>query len=148
MARIAIINAIARPCAAPSKGAGSTIEAYIDGKQVGPPNDRMIGVDVPRGNTALLQGVTKLGFHVDEDLGLTFDSRGRRLYYHVLPDGSSPAALAITSGAAHANGQGKEAAILKQLESQAVAAGVGCLSIPLSTTSASLNPLAATATES
>ena len=134
---------------------GSTIETYINGKQVGL---GMIGVDVPQGNTpcgkqvtSLLQAVTKLGFHVDEDLGLTFDSLGRRLYYHVSPAGDSLAAQLVLAGAAKPNGQGKEAATLKQLQSQAQATGIGCLwggvvAIPQENEPAAPPPALATAT--
>src|SRR5258708_7599344 len=93
---------------APAKGTGSTtvtgsirvidgdtLDVHINGKEIAL---GLLGIDAPMGNsdcgkqaTALLQSLVKNGLHLDEDLSFTLDSRKRRLYYALTPDGKSVA---------------------------------------------------------
>jgi glucose/arabinose dehydrogenase/endonuclease YncB( thermonuclease family)/methionine-rich copper-binding protein CopC len=132
-----------RPGGAPPPGSGSvdlsgfvrvidgnTVETYIDGKQTG---IRIIGLDVPMGNTACgkdaadqLRGLVRDGLHLDEDDQLGFDDRTLRLYYARTRDGRSVAQELVRSGVARSNGVGHERASLNSLAG-AESARSGCL---------------------
>jgi glucose/arabinose dehydrogenase/endonuclease YncB( thermonuclease family) len=117
---------------------GDTIETWIDGKRVG---IGLIGTSAPMGNTdcgrvaaALLRtlvtgagGIGRGPLRLDEDLAFTFDARGRRMYYASNRDGRSIAEELVRAGVARAEGSGRERNRLGELESEARAAGRGCL---------------------
>src|SRR5215208_6214856 len=110
---------------------GDTIDIYLGGTQV---LVGLIGADSPEGNTpcgreaaALLRMLTRGGVLLDEDPGLTFDGRGRRLYYARTRDGRAIALELVTAGVARADGTGAESAQLAAAEADARAAGRGCL---------------------
>ena len=130
-------------CQAPPRGSGpvdlpgnlrvveaDTFEAHVAGRQIG---IGLIGVKAPMGNTpcgqaaiAIVQALLKKGIHLDEDLTLTFDDRQRRMYYGLI-NGSSLALQMVQAGLARADGNGKEAGLLRASEAAARSAGAGCL---------------------
>jgi len=110
---------------------GDTVEAYLGGKRVG---IGLIGVDAPRGNTACgreaataLRTFVRGGLWLEDDPALTFDARGRRMYYAVMREGTSIGEELVRAGAAHANGQGRKHEQLAAAEADARATRRGCL---------------------
>src|SRR6188474_2317107 len=70
---------------------GDTIETWIDGKRVG---IGLVGVSTPKANTncgraatGMLWGLVRDGLHLEDEPGLVFDERGRRMYHARTPDG-------------------------------------------------------------
>ncbi|MCU1326207.1 MAG: hypothetical protein JWN34_1577, partial [Bryobacterales bacterium] len=109
-----------------------TFEVTLNGNRVG---IGAIGIKAPEANTscgklAATLSKTLLPFRasLEEDPKITFDARGRRMYYLRTSDGRSVAQELAKAGLAVPDGTGKEAAKLMGLSKQASAAGLGCLS--------------------
>src|SRR5262245_38474593 len=91
---------------------GDTLEVYIKGHQIG---IGLIGINAPEGNTecgmkateALWGLFSEFGITFDEDAEIVFDRRGRRMYYVVLPDGSSVAVKMANTGFVKSSNQGR-----------------------------------------
>jgi endonuclease YncB( thermonuclease family) len=111
-----------------------TVEIRIEGRQVGV---GFIGIEAPMGNTACgrqaierLASLLEAGLRLDEDqdIGLAFDERGRRMYHAVsMSDGASLATELVRSGLARSSGRGHDRAQLEALEDEARSARRGCL---------------------
>jgi endonuclease YncB( thermonuclease family) len=111
-----------------------TVEIRIEGRQVGV---GFVGIEAPMGNTAcgrraIDRLVTLLArgllLEEDDDLDLTFDARGRRMYHAVSKaDGSSLGAELVRTGFARSTGRGRERGALAALENEARAARRGCV---------------------
>jgi endonuclease YncB( thermonuclease family) len=92
---------------------GDTFEVYINGHQTG---IGIIGIKAPMGNTscgieatnALWGVMSGGGITLEDDAELAYDSRKRRMYYVVLPDGASAAVKMAQTGLVLPTGQGRE----------------------------------------
>lgn len=92
---------------------GDTFEFYIHGHQTG---IGLIGIKAPQGNTpcgseathALQKLIARGNITIEEDPVIVFDARKRRMYYVVLPDGSSAAVGMAATGLVRPNGEGRE----------------------------------------
>ena len=92
---------------------GDTLEVYINGHQIG---IGLIGINAPEGNTdcgmqatgALWSLFTENDITFDEDSEIVFDARRRRMYYVLLPDGSSASVKMAGTGLVKPSGQGRE----------------------------------------
>ncbi|MCU1328810.1 MAG: hypothetical protein JWN34_4180 [Bryobacterales bacterium] len=111
---------------------GGTFEMYLKGNQVGV---GAIGIKAPEGNTPcgklaakLPQVLLPFRASLEEDPKITFDARGRRMYYLLTSDGRSVAQELVKAGLAVPDGTGKEAAKLIGLSKQASTGGLGCVS--------------------
>ena len=108
---------------------GDTFEYYIHGHQTG---IGLIGIDAPEGNTpcgleathALMQLIARGNITIEEDPVITFDRRKRRMYYAVLPDGSSAAVRMAATGLIRPTGEGREKQEIAA--AAAAAAPTGC----------------------
>jgi endonuclease YncB( thermonuclease family) len=128
---------------APPPGSGSfRVESYIWAAQADTLDARLpggrvaiaiIGIQGPRDvvcareATAFVQKLVAEGAVLDEEPGLTFDSRSRRLYHVLTFDGRSVAEEAVGAGFARANGLGSNRDRLADLEAVARKAQRGCL---------------------
>jgi glucose/arabinose dehydrogenase len=95
----------------------------------------LIGIKAPEGNTPCgeesLKQLRKLsggGLRLFEEPGLTFDARGRRMYY-ALPtvDNVSVAEKLVAGGFADVDGTGKNKDVLARLKAGAMVTRAGCL---------------------
>ena len=94
----------------------------------------IIGVKAPSRNTpcgreatAFTQDLVSDGALLDEEPGLAFDGRKRRMYHVMTLDGRSVAEELVTAGLARADGQGSNRDRLAELEADARDALRGCL---------------------
>jgi endonuclease YncB( thermonuclease family) len=94
----------------------------------------IVGIRAPQGNTpcgqaatAFVQALVAEGARFEEEPGLAFDARNRRLYNVFTLDGRSVAEEAVSAGVAKANGLGSDSSRLADLESAARDAHRGCL---------------------
>jgi endonuclease YncB( thermonuclease family) len=94
----------------------------------------IIGIRAPLGNTpcgkeatVFVQGLVVDGARFEEELGLVFDSRSRRMYHVKTLDGRSVAEEVVAAGLARANGVGSNRDRLVDLETTAREARHGCL---------------------
>lgn len=94
----------------------------------------IVGIRAPQGNTpcgkeaiAFTQGLLEDGAWIEEEPGLVFDARSRRMYHVKTPDGRSVAEELVVAGLAWASGQGRDKDQLAQLEADARGARQGCL---------------------
>lgn len=131
---------------------GDSIDAIINGNRVA---IGIIGIRAPQGNTKCgresknqLKELERLararggGPRFVEDRDLTYDERGRRMYYFEEKAGKSLAREMVKGGWAHADGRGKEKDKVKGDEDEARRQKRGCLwkdgaASPTSTISAS-----------
>jgi endonuclease YncB( thermonuclease family) len=141
---VAVGAQTAPPGGAPPAGSGTVhIDGYVravtgDTLDARLPPGRtliaIIGIRAPRGNTScgreateFLQTLVADGARFDEEPGLVFDGRSRRLYHVTTPDQRSAAAELVAAGLARADGQGSTRDSLAALESAAREARRGCL---------------------
>ncbi|MEZ4569725.1 MAG: PQQ-dependent sugar dehydrogenase [Thermomicrobiales bacterium] len=110
---------------------GDTMETWINGSQVG---IGVLGIDVFEANTVcgaqaagFFQGMLFAGIHAEEDPGIVFDDRLRRMYYVYTPEGDSIAHAMVQAGFAKPTGEGKDAAELAALATEAEQSGAGCV---------------------
>src|SRR3712207_1734721 len=95
---------------------------------------------------AHLRMLVRGGVRLEEDPTLTFDARGRRMYYAFTRDGRPLAPELVTAGVAQALAAGRESAQLRQAEAAARMARRGCVwGGPLTTTAAPRTAAATTA---
>ncbi len=94
----------------------------------------IVGISAPRGNTpcgkeatAFVQRLLEGGAWIEEEPGLLFDARSRRMYHVSTPEGRSIAEELVAAGFARADGQGRNRARLAELEADASGARRGCL---------------------
>jgi endonuclease YncB( thermonuclease family) len=94
----------------------------------------IVGIRAPRGNTAcgraataFVQDLVEDGAQLEEEPGLAFDARFRRMYHVTTPDGRSVAEELVAAGLARATGQGRKRDRLAELEADARGARRGCL---------------------
>jgi endonuclease YncB( thermonuclease family) len=94
----------------------------------------IVGIRAPAGNTpcgqaatAFVQTLVAEGARFEEEPGLAFDARSRRLYNVLTLDGRSVAAEVVAAGLARANGIGSGTSRLVDLETGARDANRGCL---------------------
>lgn len=129
---------------APPAGSGSLrLDGYVRAVQADTLDARLpggrfaiavIGIRAPRGDmscereaTAFVQKLVVDGAVLDEEPGLIFDSRSRRLYHVMTLDGRSVAEELVRAGYARANGLGVNHDRLTELETEAHDAQRGCL---------------------
>jgi endonuclease YncB( thermonuclease family) len=134
----------APPGGAPPAGTGSIeLEGYVRAIQGDTLDARtvrgrvaigIVGIQAPRGKTpcaqeatAFVQALVASGARVDEEPGLVFDARSRRMYHVNTLDGQSVAEEVVAAGLARANGQGSTRERLAALEAEAREAKRGCL---------------------
>ncbi|HEY3061387.1 MAG TPA: PQQ-dependent sugar dehydrogenase, partial [Chloroflexota bacterium] len=94
----------------------------------------LVGVSAPMANTncgraatGLMWGLTKGGLHLEDEPGLTFDERGRRLYHATTRDGRLLAEELTKAGVARAEGRGIHQATVAAGQSEASQVSRGCL---------------------
>lgn len=94
----------------------------------------VVGIRAPRGKTpcareatAFVQALVESGARVEDEPGLVFDARSRRMFHVNTLDGRSVAEELVTAGLARADGQGSTRDRLAALETEAREAKRGCL---------------------
>src|SRR4029450_5668449 len=102
---------------------GNTIETWIDGKRVG---IGLVGVEAPMANTncgraatGMLWGLVRGGLHLEDEPGLVFDERGRRMDHARTTDGRMLTDELARAGLVRADGRGLRQATVAAVQAEA-----------------------------